>query len=153
MIIDTLLYNSHLISTNNPTVTALMSGGVGAICSVFGTILYHDHKKLIKRGIQVQGTVIGIESERSNKDSTVINYAVIRYQTLQNEFITKQHNIGISSNYSYKEGDSVNVIYDPDDNSLFTLNDASSKNTPLSFILFGLALLVASIIIFIVKAG
>jgi predicted DNA binding protein len=153
MIIDTLLYSSHLISSNNPTITALILGGIGAICSVFGAILYDRHKKLIKRGIQVQGTVISIESEKSNKDSMVINYAVIRYETLQSEFITKQHNIGISSNYSYKEGDSVNVIYDPDDNSLFTLNDTSSKNTPLTFILLGLALLAASIIIFIVKAG
>lgn len=150
MTIDLLLYNSHF--ANNPTATALILGAIGAICSLFGAILYSQHKKLIKKGIHVEGTVISIKSERSNKDSVVINYAIIRYQTLQNEPITKEHNIGISSNYSYKEGDSVEVIYDPDDNLLFTLNDASSKNTPLTFILLGLTLLAASIIIFIVKA-
>ncbi|WP_426587692.1 DUF3592 domain-containing protein [Mucilaginibacter sp. R-33] len=152
MIIDTLLYSSHLISSDNPIITALTLGGTGAIFSLFGAILYDSHKKLMKRGIQVEGTVISIEHERSNKDSMVLNYPVIRYRTLQNELITKKHNIGISR-YSYKEGDSVNVVYDPADNSLFTLNDSSSKSVLLSFILLGLTLLAASIIIFIVKAG
>jgi len=150
MIVDLLLYNSHF--ANNPTVTAVILGVIGAVFSLSGAMLYNDHKKLIKRGIQVNGTVISIERERSNKDSTVLNYPVISYRTLQNELITKKHNIGISR-YSYKEGDSVNVVYDRTDNSLFTLNDASSKSVPFAFVLLGLTLLVAAIIIFIVKAG
>lgn len=151
MIIDTLLYNSHLISNNNPAVTALISGGIGAIFSLIGAIMHDRRKTLVKEGVQVEGTVISIEREMSSKNSMTLNYPVISYRTLQNELITKKYNIGISSGPSYKEGDSVNVIYDPNDTSSFTLNDTSSKIIPPVFILIGLVLIIGAVVFYIMK--
>jgi hypothetical protein len=130
MVIDSLLYNSHLTSNNNPAATALILGVIGAIFSLIGAIMHDRRKRLVKEGVQVGGTVISIEREMSTKNSMTLNYPVISYMTLQNELITKKYNIGISSGSSYKEGDLVNVIYDPNDTSSFTLNDTSSKIIP-----------------------
>lgn len=151
MIIDILLYKSYLTSNNDSATTPLVTGCIGAIFSLIGAIMHNHRKKLIKKGVQVAGTVISIERERNTKDSTLLNYPVISYQTLQNELITKKHNIGISNGFSYKEGDSVNVIYDPDDVSSFTLNDMSSKITSVIFILFGLILVLVAIVMYIMN--
>ncbi|QEM03874.1 DUF3592 domain-containing protein [Mucilaginibacter rubeus] len=151
MLIDTLLYSNNFTSNTDPATRALIFGGIGAIFSLIGATLNDRRKRLVKEGVQVEGTVISIERERSSKNSMTLNYPVVSYRTLQNELMTKKYNIGISSGSSYKEGDSVNVIYDPKDTSSFMLNDASSKIIPRVFILIGLVLIIGAVIFYIMK--
>ncbi|MFC0517822.1 DUF3592 domain-containing protein [Mucilaginibacter angelicae] len=151
MIIDILLYSNHSTSSSNPTITALVLGVIGAVLTLVGAIMYDRRKKLMKTGIQVEGIVFSIEHEVSSNDSMGLYYPVIRYLTLQNEWITKKYDIGISGSSAYKEGDSVVVIYDPNENSVFTLNDTTSKIIPLVFLLIGGAMLVGAIVVYAVK--
>jgi hypothetical protein len=151
MIIDILLYSNHSASSNNPAITALVLGVIGAIFTLIGAIMFDRRKKLMKTGIQVEGIVFSIEHEIRSNDSMGLNYPVIRYLTLQNEWITKKHDIGISGTSSYKEGDSVTVIYDPNDNCSFTLNDTSSKIMPFIFLLIGAAMLGGAIVVYAIK--
>lgn len=150
MLIDILLYRNHLSSSNSPTVNALIFGALGAIFTVVGAVLHDRSKKLRKTGIKVEGIVFNIEHEVSSNDSMGLYYPVIRYVTLQGEWITKRYNIG-SRPSSYSEGDTVTVIYDPDDTSAFMLNDSVSKIAPFAGIILGLIMIIAAVVMYILQ--
>lgn len=150
MIIDTLFFNNYPNSNSNAALNPFTFGIIGALLTILGAIWNDRHKRLLKKGIKVEGVVFSVEVTVSGSSLTKTYYPVIRYLTLQNEWITKRYNIG-SKPSLYKEGDKVIVIYDPTDTSVFTLNDTISKIAPIIFILIGVALLIGAIIIYIIK--
>jgi hypothetical protein len=151
MVIDILLYKSYLSSgSSSPAVNALIFGALGAIFTVVSAVLHDRSKKLRKTGIKVEGIVFSIEHEVRSNDSMGLYYPVIRYVTLQDEWITKRYNVG-SRPSSYSEGDTVTVIYDPNDTSVFMLNDSVSKIAPLAGIILGLIMIIAAVGMYILQ--
>jgi hypothetical protein len=76
---------------------------------------------LLKSSIKVQATFgnrrkVGrncLDSEKSKNSDSNLQYPIIRFQTRKNKWITKAVDSGISTS-TYKQGDKINVIYNPD---------------------------------------
>jgi hypothetical protein len=69
------------------------------------------YKLLSEIGEKSEGIVF--DSEKSKNSDSNLQYPIIRFQTRKNEWITKAVDSGISTS-TYKQGDKINVIYNPD---------------------------------------
>jgi hypothetical protein len=95
----------------NATIDEIILLAGGAFLAVWGSAKMTERRKLLKNGARVEGTVM--ENDYSGNGSSY--YPVIRYVTLEKEWVTKKYDIG-SSPPAFKEGETVRVIYSPDNN-------------------------------------
>jgi hypothetical protein len=111
----------------NVTIDELIILAGGAFLSVWGMGKIIERRKLLKTGVKVAGEVFRLEKRTSGgKKPSTLYYPVIRYVTLDKEWITEEY--GVGSNPSvYKEGEIVKVIYDPADYKYFIIDDFMSK--------------------------
>jgi hypothetical protein len=130
----------------NATIDELILLAGGAFLTVLGVWKINERRKLLKIGIKVEGVVFKIEEEQDKRG--ISYYPVIRYVTLEKEWITKKYNTGTNPP-AYKEGDTVNVIYDPIDKEHFIVDNLSGKITGLMLGLFGILLIVGVVIYYI----
>jgi hypothetical protein len=75
-------------------------------------------------------------------------YPVIRYVTLEKEWVTKKYDIG-SSPPAFKEGETVKVIYSPDNHQQFTIDNWHSNLLAPVFIDVGMALMIGVVVYYI----
>jgi len=122
---------------------------VGVALVVFGNYKRTERKKLIASGIKTDGVIFKMEkivtgtNNLSNRTSA--NYPVVRYTTLEKEWVTKQYLVGgILS--SYKEGDKVAVVYDKSDIERFIIDDAPTRLLGPITMIFGFLLIAASLL-------
>jgi hypothetical protein len=118
----------------------------GAIFTIIGIRKIYKRRKLVKTGIKVAGVVFRMEEEFKVKSFSY--YPVIRYVTLEKEWITERYDVG-SSPAAYKEGDTVKVIYDTVDNKQFIIDSWQAKLFEFLFLIGGVSLIIGAIIYYI----
>jgi hypothetical protein len=106
---------------------------LGVVFTIVGYIKRKEIHKLKQYGIRVDGTVISLDYEppsnsgsaNGHYNNTGTYYPVIRYATTEKELLTKRCEIG---HYpaKYNEGDTVPILYDPDNANEFIIDDNSS---------------------------
>jgi hypothetical protein len=128
----------------NATIDELILLAGGVFLTVLGIGKMRGRRKLLKNGIRVEGRVI----ENHFSVSGQIYYPVIRYVTLEKDWVTKKYDIG-SSPPAFKEGETVKVIYSPDNHEQFMLDNWHSKLFAPALIIVGIAL-IASVIAYYV---
>lgn len=127
----------------------LLAGGTFLI--VWGIGKINERRKLLKSGIKVEGVVFKLEERLSSgKDRMLLYYPVIRYVTLDKNWITEEYDMG-SNPAAYKEGDVVKIIYDPADYKHFIIDNFFSKALGLVLVVVGAAILIGVLIYYILN--
>ncbi len=124
---------------------------IGIILAVLGHVSRQKTQKLKKVGIKAEGIVFSQEPEEEfmisfstqNTFSTSY-YPIIRFVTAEKEWVTQKYNV--SSFPSYKEGDKVTVIYNPENITEFMLDDWSTQAVGYLFWLGILAIAMAAVL-------
>ena len=136
----------------NITVNEWIILAVGLFAIVWGIGKVNERRKLLKTGIKVVGVVFKLEKRLgSGKDRIPLYYPVIRYVTLNEEWITKEYDEAGSNPSMYKEGEKVNVIYDPDDNNHFIIDGFMNRILGFVGIAVGVLIITGVFIYYILK--
>lgn len=126
----------------------------GAFVMVFGIGKLNERKKILAKGVKVEGVVFDIEKnwdmDAGDTSSTTQYYPVIRYVTAEKEWVTKKYEVTGGLNL-YTVGDKVNVVYDPDEIEHFIIDDGKTKWLGPVFITVGIALILGVIIYFFIN--
>jgi len=102
------------------------------IGSIFAVLFFYvlfikirERRKIRTSGITVEGVVIELvtrrDSDGTGGDYGYIHYPIVKYLTLEKEWITKEYYIGYNPSI-YEEGDAVRIIYDRDEPTKFILD-------------------------------
>ena len=137
----------------------LMPVVLGLAFTIVSYFKNKEVKKLKQSGIKVTGDVVAVEYEPpanyspadvdDYNNQTGSYFPVIRYPVGKNEYVSKRSEIGRYPN-KYNEGDTVPVIYDPDNVNEFIIDDNSSKIFVVMF-WSGIFLVAVGIVVFIIK--
>jgi hypothetical protein len=131
----------------------------GAFLLVLGIGKRNEREKLLKTGFKVEGVVFDIEKSWSVIDGVVDDgvsgrnfnyYPIIRYVTLEKEWVTKKYEIGTNPS-TYNIGDKVTVIYDAMDIEHFIIDNYQTKLAGLIFIVVGVTLIMGVIMYFFIN--
>ena len=125
----------------------LLAGGVFLV--VWGNWKQTERKKLQTTGIKADGTVIEIKTN-SRSGNISIGMPVVKFETLDNEWITKEYGVG-SSTLRYKIGDSVDIIYDASDANHFIIDNKQTRLLGPVVMGVGIALIISAIIYFFIN--
>jgi hypothetical protein len=135
----------------NATIDELILLAGGAFLIVWGIGKINERRKLLKSGIKVDGVVFKLEERLSSgTDRMLLYYPVIRYVTVDKNWITEEYDVG-SNPSAYKEGDIVKIIYDPTDYKHFIIDNFLSKVLGWVLALIGVAILVGVLIYYILN--
>lgn len=118
---------------------------LGIILLVIGVYLFKDKVEFLNSSIQVEGTIVDVESSRSK--GTTYYYPVISFQAVDSNTYTFSSETGSSAAFDFSKGDKLSVRYKAESPQLAKVD---------SFIeLWGLsiALLIAGIVILLVGVG
>ncbi|GAA3958252.1 DUF3592 domain-containing protein [Mucilaginibacter dorajii] len=131
----------------NITVDEIILLTGGTFFTVWGIGKITERSKLVKTGVKVDGVVMENEYDGEGRDVGTY-YPVIRYITLEKEWVTKRYEIG-SSPPAFKERETVKVIYSLEDHEYFMIDNWHSKLLGPVFIIVGLTLIISVVIYFI----
>jgi len=135
----------------NATIDELILLAGGTFLIVWGIGKINERRKLLKSGIKVDGVVFRLEERLSSgKNRMLLYYPVIRYVTLDKNWITEEYGFG-SKPSVYKEGDIVKIIYDPADYKHFIIDNFLSKVLGWVLALIGVAILAGVLIYYILN--
>lgn len=104
----------------------------GLAFMLIALIFLFKMKKMTRTGIKTEGTVVDVEHRKNSKSV----YPVIRFQTTGNEWISKTPGFFTFAKVPVK-GDTVKVIYNPDNPTDFVVESNANPVTP--FLLIGLS--------------
>lgn len=126
----------------NTTIDELLLLAGGTFLVVLGIGKLNERRKLLKTGAKVEGVVFSLEKVRgSGKGYYTYDYfPVIRYVTLEKEWVTKRYDIGTNSS-AYNEGDRVIVIYDKADIEHYIIDNITTKLLGPVCIIIGILLM------------
>ena len=122
------------------TVMVLFVLGLAAL--LIGIARSTDKRRLLNKGIRVNGTVFQIIHDGNSTSPTY--YPVVRFLTEGDDQVTEKYKNG-GNKYLYKEGDKVKVIYDAQNPARFLLDDVRSKALSPVFIYGGALLILLSV--------
>ena len=108
-----------------------------------GFYFYYKRQKLINGGNKVQGEVIELQGKPGDK------YPVIKFKTLAGETIV--HKYKVSQGSKMKQGQIVQLYYNPDKPSDFLIDSVSEKWAPLLLIAISVVFVIMFIIFFPAK--
>ena len=135
----------------NVTIDEIILITGGTFLVVWGIGKINERRKLLKSGIKVEGVVFKLEERLgSGKDRMLLYYPVIRYVTLDKNWITEEYGMG-SNPSAYKEGDIVKIIYDPVDYKHFIIDNFLNKALGLVLVVIGAAILAGVLIYYILN--
>ena len=124
---------------NVPIDELLLIAG-GAFLVVLGVGKLNERRKLLKTGFKVEGVVFSLEEEWGvGRERSKLYYPVIRFVTIEKEWVTKRYEIGTNPS-AYNEGDRVTVIYDKADNEHFIIDNITTKLIGPVYIIIGILL-------------
>jgi len=116
--------------------------GIGVVFLIIIIFSYLNISKIAKVGVKTEGVVYDLES--SDNSNSLISYPIIRFLTIENEWITKTYKIGVFPGF-YKKGEKVTVLYNPKDPRHFTIKSSYSYLIPLIVGIIGFSLIVLGI--------
>lgn len=119
---------------------------IGIVLIIWGNFKFTEYKRLIQSGIKTEGIVFSIESEYTTPTDGVANYyPVIRFTTQEKEWITERY--GLSSRpCPYKVGESVKIIYDPNDNKKFIIDNGNARLLGPMIMILGVLFIIGAIV-------
>ncbi|TWI97682.1 uncharacterized protein DUF3592 [Mucilaginibacter frigoritolerans] len=129
----------------NENIDLLIFILIGIAMIVFGNYKLTEYRNLINTGIKTEGIVFSIESSYDTADNMAYYHPIIRFTTKENEWVTERYDIG-SSPCPYKVGESINIIYDPNDNKKFIIDNGNAKLLGPIIMILGGVFIVGSII-------
>jgi hypothetical protein len=148
------------IELSDANYIEIVGGLIGVALVVAGNGMSAKRKKIITTGIKVEGVVFALEEETSNfgGNRRTLYSPVIRFITIDKEWVTEKYMFGISSkhaviNPSYKEEDKVNVIYDPKNIKDFVIDDFNAKAIGPLCVVIGTLAIIGSILYFVYQSG
>lgn len=122
------------------TVLVLFAIGFGVL--LIGVLKRNERRSLLRSGVRVDGVIVQVINNGYNRST--IYYPVVRFLTEEEDSVTETYGVG-GNKWSYKEGETVKVIYDPLNPGRFLLDDVRSKPTSPMFISIGAVLIMVSI--------
>ncbi|MCR8560498.1 DUF3592 domain-containing protein [Mucilaginibacter sp. BJC16-A38] len=131
----------------------------GAFLAVFGFGKWNEYKKILVTGKRVEGVVFDMENtsdmtsisfDNDSSGRNGLHYPIIRYVTLEKEWVTKKYSIG-SNPSPYNIGDTVNIVYDTNDIEHFIIDDNQSRFIWPIVMIVGVALIVGVSIYFFIN--
>lgn len=113
---------------------------IGILIFIAGMRLRQKRQQLINNGRRVKATVYDIEQD----DDGSLYYPVVRFITVNDEWITKRYQIGRPYG-TYTQGKLVTVIYSKTDPNNFVIDDLKSQLTGQLLTVVGIVVIVLSI--------
>jgi len=133
----------------NVTIDELLLIAGGAFLVVLGIGKLNERCKLLKTGAKAEGVVFSLEEEWGvGRERSKLYYPVIRFVTLEKEWVTKRYDIGTNPS-AYNEGDRVTVIYDKADIEHFIIDNITTKLLGPVCIIIGVLLMIGVVIYYI----
>ena len=120
------------------TVIVLFIAGLAIL--LIGIYRYGQRVQLLKTGVRVGGFVFQV----INNGNGNYYYPVVRFVTNSNDTVTEKYKV-TANQWSYKEGQNVQIIYDPLNPGHFIVDDGLGKTVGPGFIWGGITLIVVSI--------
>lgn len=135
----------------NVTIDELLLLAGGTFLVVLGIGKLNERRKLLKNGAKVEGIVFSLEEEWGvGKERSKLYYPVIRFVTIEKEWVTKRYGIGTNP-AAYNEGDRVIVIYDKVDNEHFIIDNITTKLLGPVCIIIGVLLMIGVVVYYILN--
>lgn len=126
----------------NVTIDELLLLAGGTFLVVLGIGKLNERRKLLKNGAKVEGIVFSLEEEWGvGKERSKLYYPVIRFVTIEKEWVTKRYGTGTNPT-AYNEGDRVIVIYDKVDNEHFIIDNITTKLLGPVCVIIGILLMI-----------
>ncbi|HEY8920489.1 MAG TPA: DUF3592 domain-containing protein [Chitinophaga sp.] len=116
---------------------------IGAVLVILFLVLTKKARKVMNKGIQVQGVVFDIVS--GSTDQAITQHPVIRFLTINNVWITEPY---YTSTFpvSLKKGQTVKVVYSPRDPKSFIIKpEGIALYLPLGILMLGSVFLIAGV--------
>jgi hypothetical protein len=114
---------------------------IGISLFLVGIQRYNKRRRLLRTGVHVEGKIFQIINTGNSESTTY--YPVIRFETIKKEEVTEKYKRG-GNRWTYKEGETVNIIYDALNPGHFLLDDPRAKTGSKAFIWGGILLVLIS---------
>ena len=144
---------------DNKLIDELIGLVIGLILVILGFSKKKQRHELLEKGIKTEGVVFSVEKKYTNVrignigpdgfDNSPLYYPVIRYTTLEKEWITEEYGIGTSYSIAYKEGDKVKIVYDPNKTTTFIIDDGSTLLIGPILIVIGVIVMIAALVYYL----
>jgi len=122
------------------TIMVLFVIGLAAL--LFGIVRSREKLRILRKGIKVDGVILQVINDGHSTSPTY--YPVVKFYTEQNQPVTERYRIW-GNKWTYREGEDVKVIYDPQNPGKFLLDEPRSKVLSPVFIYGGVLLILLSI--------
>jgi hypothetical protein len=119
---------------------------IGVVLIWLSIKIQAKYKQLLNSGERSEGIVFDLE--RSKNSDSIAQYPIIRFLTKKEVWITKRVDLGISFS-TYKQGDKVNVIYNPEKPEEFMVESKWQMIASQVLLAFGIISLIVGIILFV----
>lgn len=111
---------------------------IGIALSYVGFKLQSKVKRIAKNGIQTEGVVF--DTVQSSNIESMAKYPIIRFVTLEKEWITETYNISTVPGL-LKKGQKITVIYNPDNPKEFFVKSVVTSLAPVFTIAMAIIIL------------
>lgn len=115
---------------------------IGLIFIIVGMYLVWKQKKISESGISTEGIIYDFETEYSKTTNSGSLTPVVRFLTEDKTWITEKTSIGTLPGL-FKKGETINVIYLPEDPKTFFIKDKRSRWGIYFFVFIGIIFIVA----------
>lgn len=117
---------------------------IGVAFLIAAVSLDKKYKALLKTGKEVEGVVFDMDSSDNTgiDGSDSLAYPIIRFVTHKQEWITKKADFSYSG---LKPGDKLNIIYDPENPTNFTIKSTVVSLLPILLMIIGALAIIAGI--------
>lgn len=108
-----------------------MEGLILIVTGIFFFLIARSVHKRINQieaiGTKVKGIIFSHESTMDSSSESSVFYPVVRFTTSSEEWITAKSSISVVPGM-YKEGQAVEIVYDPQEPTNFFIKDRYTKN-------------------------
>ncbi len=120
----------------------LLLGGIGTL--ILARIVGNRLSKAFQNGLPADGVIFDFEDDGRRL------YPVVRFLTLQNEWITARSNTSYPGGI-FKKGQQVTLVYDPAEPNKYYINSKWTKVTPTILTFTAVVLIIIAVFAFLGK--
>lgn len=123
---------------------AFILAAIGLFLLIISFILRKRMNKTFTNGYTTEGIIFDFDQENN------YNYPIVRFTTLQQEWITQKSKVSYFSGL-LKKGQVVKIVYDPHSPEDFYIDSKWTRITPAILIIAGLTCLVLGVLFYMDK--
>lgn len=116
---------------------------IGLILIFLAIRMLNDFKLISKEGVEVEGIIFGFE--QSSSTGTSVSYPIVRFLTLEKEWITQITTIGITFGF-YKKGEKIKIIYQKKNPKKFYIKNKKTFMVPFTIIIIALIFIILEVL-------